>query len=99
MAGKAAAAELLAEDVPVVDVRARQGEPAGRPSAPSQVERTARTEQVRPLQILTVAVEPQVARELIELAVEDQATFEIWVTLAPLEAPEPVLAKETTGEH
>jgi Flp pilus assembly protein CpaB len=86
--GKGAQAELLAEGITVVDVRARQGEPAGRPSAPSEVERTARTEQIKPLQILTVAVDPETAQELVELAVEDQTVFEIWVTLAPLVVPE-----------
>jgi hypothetical protein len=86
---KGAEARLLAEGIPVVDVRARQGEPAGRPSAPSQVERTASPEQVRPLQILTVAVDPETAQQLVELAVEDESAFEIWVTLAPLAAGAP----------
>ena len=86
--GKGAKAEVLAEGITVVDVRAKQGEPAVRPAAPSEVERTARTVQVKPLQILTVAVDPETAQELVELAVEDQATFEIWVTLAPLQVEE-----------
>jgi hypothetical protein len=86
---RGAEARLLAEGIPVVDVRAKQGEPAGRPSALSQVERTASSEQIRPLQILTVAVAPETAQALVELAVEDQGAFEIWVTLAPLEAGEP----------
>jgi Flp pilus assembly protein CpaB len=83
---RGAAAEILAEGIPVVDIRARQGEPAGLPAAPSEMERTAQTSQVRPLQILTVAVAPRTAQRLVELAVEDQAAFEIWVTLAPLHA-------------
>jgi len=93
---RGAEARLLAEGIPVVDVRAKQGEPAGQPSGPSsQVERTASPEQVRPLQILTVAVDPETAQQLVELAVEDQRAFEIWVTLAPLEAGEPrVVAEE-----
>jgi Flp pilus assembly protein CpaB len=82
---RGAVAEVLAEGVPVVDIRARQGEPAGLPAAPSEMERTAQTSQVKPLQILTVAVAPETARKLVELAVDDQTTFEIWVTLAPLQ--------------
>jgi Flp pilus assembly protein CpaB len=82
---RGAESEILAQGIQVVDVRARQGEPAGHSSASSQVERT-KPESAKPLQILTVAVDPETAQELVELAVEDQKAFEIWVTLAPLQS-------------
>ena len=77
-----AQAELLAQGIPVVDVRAKQGEPANRTAAPSQIEQSARPETSKPLQILTVAVDPDTARSLVELAVESE--YEIWVSLSPL---------------
>jgi Flp pilus assembly protein CpaB len=79
-------AELLARGIAVVDVRARQGEPANRTTAPSQIEQGARPEATKPLQILTVAVDPETARELVELAVDGEC--EIWVSLSPLTEPE-----------
>ena len=86
--GKGAEAEVLAEAIPVVDVRAKQGEPANRPAVPSQIEQSARPEPGKPLQILTVAVDHETALSLVELAVEEQGEFEIWVSLAPLVEPE-----------
>ncbi|MBN1137214.1 MAG: hypothetical protein JXM73_11550 [Anaerolineae bacterium] len=85
-----AQAELLAEGIPVVDVRAKQGEPANRTAVPSQIEQPARPEASKPLQILTVAVDPETARSLVELAVDSE--YEIWVSLSPLAIP------ETAGE-
>lgn len=85
LALKGAEAEVLAEGVPVVDVRSRQGEPANQPAGPSEVERSAQPDPQRPLQILTVAVDPLTAKRLVELAVEEQGAYEIWVSLAPLE--------------
>ncbi len=81
-----AQAELLAQGIPVVDVRAKQGEPANRTVASSQIEQSARPETSKPLQILTVAVDPDTARSLVELAVESE--YEIWVSLSPLSIPE-----------
>lgn len=91
--GRGAQAELLAEGIPVVDVRAKQGEPANRAAAPSQIEQSARPESNKPLQILTVAVDHETALSLVELAVEEQGEYEIWVSLAPL------MAAEATGEE
>lgn len=79
-----AEAELLAEAVPVVDVRARQGEAVGQVAVSSQVEQSARPEALKPLQIITVAVDPDTARSLIELAVEEQGEYTLWVTLSPI---------------
>ena len=79
-------AELLAQAIAVVDVRARQGEPANRVTAPSQIEQGARPETTKPLQILTVAVDPETARDLVDLAVDGE--YEIWVSLSPLVEPE-----------
>ena len=83
---KGAEAEVLAEAVPVVDVRSRSGEPAGARTAPSEIERSARPDrqQQRPLQILAVAVDHATAEKLVELAVEEEGDYELWVTLAPL---------------
>ena len=86
--GKGAEAKVLAEGIPVVDVRAKQGEPANRATAPSQIEQSVRPEPGKPLQILTVAVDHETALSLVELAVEEQGEFEIWVSLAPLVEPE-----------
>jgi hypothetical protein len=85
---RGAQAELLAEGIPVVDVRAKQGEPANRPAPASQIEQSARPEPSKPLQILTVAVDHATALSLVELAVEEQGEYEIWVSLAPLVEPE-----------
>jgi len=78
-----ASAELLAEGIMVVDVRARQGEPANRAIVASQAEQSARTETIKPLQIITVAVDPDTARSLIELSVDEQSKYTLWVTLSP----------------
>ena len=64
----------------------RNAGPANRTAAPSQIEQSARPEPSKPLQILTVAVDPETARSLVELAVESE--YEIWVSLAPLVEPE-----------
>jgi len=80
---KEAEAETLAENVPVVDVRASRGEPAGQQVATSRAE-NVRSEMQHPTQIITVAVPPGIAKSLVELAVEDQGDYEIWVSLAPL---------------
>ena len=82
---QAAQAELLAKGIPVVDVRAKQGEPANRAITASQLEQSAQVEAGKPLQILTVAVDPEAARQLVELAVDGE--YEIWVSLAPLAEP------------
>lgn len=80
----AGATKLLATGILVVDIRSRQGETAGSSSLPSQIEQSARpSEQIKPLQILTVAVRPDIARDLVELAASGQ--HEIWVSLTPLE--------------
>jgi hypothetical protein len=91
---KGAEAEVLAEGVAVVDVRAKQGEPANRAAVPSQIEQSARPEASKPLQILTVAVPPDVAIHLVELAVEEQGDYEIWVSLSPLETTADQVAHE-----
>jgi hypothetical protein len=89
-------AELLASAITVVDVRARQGEPANRVTAPSQIEQGAQPETTKPLQILTVAVDPETARELVDLAVDGE--YEIWVSLSPLVEPEAEVEGESDVE-
>jgi len=93
LAARGARAEILARAVPVVDVRAAQGKPI-QPPPPSPSEREgialaaspapAYSSQREPLTIITVAVPPAVAQQIIELLGEQRASFDIWVTLAPL---------------
>jgi len=91
---RGAEVELLAV-APVVDVRSGRGEPVGvGAKAPSQMEREARPRgNERPLQIVTLAVRPEVAEELIRLAVEQEGqSYELWLSLAPLPPTEPTMA-------
>ena len=77
----AAAAEVLAENVTVVDVRSQQGVAVQTNGADPRAGRNG-----PPLQIITVAVSPDRARELVKLVAEGQAQVQLWVTLAPLSA-------------
>lgn len=83
---KGAVAEVLATAIPVVDVRSRDGGPTGAWTDPSEIERSSHPDQQqqRPLQIITVAVPPETAQRIVELAVEEEGDYELWVTLAPL---------------
>ena len=87
MAIKGAEAEVLAEAVPVVDLRSGRGEPSmdyylqGIPGQEGGSENTRR----QPLQVITVAVPPDVAKKLVELAVEERGDYALWVTLAPIQ--------------
>ena len=98
LALKGAAVELLASEVPVVDVRSSGGEKAGKVvvSTGGGGVIGGGEEQVKmvPLKILTVAVEPAVAMELLRLQGETSKVdgYEFWVTLAPLIAPTPTPA-------
>jgi len=86
MAIKGAEAEVLAEAVPVVDLRSGRGEPSmdyylqGIPGRDDIGESARR----QPLQVITVAVPPDTAKKIIELAVEERGDYALWVTLAPL---------------
>jgi len=85
MAIKGAEAEVLAEAVPVVDLRSGRGEPSMdyyQQSTPGQEEENVRRQ---PLQVITVAVPPDTAKKIIELAVEERGDYALWVTLAPLQ--------------
>jgi len=87
MAIKGAEAEVLAEAVPVVDLRSDRGEPSmdyylqGIPGRDDAGESARR----QPLQVITVAVPPDTAKKIIELAVEERGDYALWVTLAPLQ--------------
>ena len=96
LALKGAAVELLASEVPVVDVRSSEGQKAGKVvvSTGGGGIVGGGGEQVKtvPLKILTVAVEPAVAMEILRLVGETKgakATYELRVTLAPLISPTP----------
>lgn len=90
-----AGVELLVPNAPVVDVRSSQGSPMAPPprvqSSASEVtnyqtaDTASATNQPRPLTILTVAVPPDTAKDIIRLAGESGITarFLMWVSLAP----------------
>lgn len=90
LARRLAEVQLLAASVPVVDVRSGSGEPVSAAPPPSRMEQSAAAASPsggnRPLQIVTLAVPPRVAEDLIRLAVEVQKTgeYELWLTLAPV---------------
>ena len=87
MAIKGAEAEVLAEAVPVVDLRSARGEPSmdyylqGIPGRDDTGESARR----QPLQVITVAVPSDTAKKIIELAVEERGDYALWVTLAPIQ--------------
>ncbi len=95
LAAPGAGIEALESDVLVVDVRSTQGSPIVPP--PKVQSRTAEVTTYeaaetnssntnRPLTILTVAVPPDVAKDILRLAGESQITsrYVLWVSLAPL---------------
>jgi len=104
LAEKGAAVELLAEDVPVVDVRAGRGEPAGEVVTtqggvlPGGGKTEAKTV---PIAILTVAVPPETAKEIMCLQGEMKVGYYLWVTFGPMTKPTstpsplPVPARQT----
>jgi hypothetical protein len=95
LAAQGAGIELLEADVLVVDVRSTQGSPIVAPpkvqSKTSEVTTYETTETSssstnRPLTILTVAVAPDIAKDILRLAGESNITsrYLLWVSLAPL---------------
>ncbi len=86
-----ATATLIVANAPVVDVRSASGAAVARqPQAvPGKVDSgasaPASSSATAALQILTVGVPPDTARDILALvAEEDQADFVLWVTLSPL---------------
>jgi Flp pilus assembly protein CpaB len=85
-----ATATLIVANAPVVDVRASSGAAVARqPQAvPGKVDggsSSSSSSSSTALQILTVGVPPDVARDILALvAEEDQSGFVLWVTLSPL---------------
>jgi len=95
LAASGAGIELLEADVLVVDVRSTQGSPMVSPpkvqSKTSEVTtyetaETSSSSTNRPLTILTVAVAPDVAKDILRLVGESQiaSRYLLWVSLAPL---------------
>jgi len=87
--------EVLASYVHVVDVRGGRGEPVralgttGDPATAttndtSRTSSSGQTQQQVPLQIVTVAVPPEVAGKIVGLAAEQKAGVQLWVSLAPV---------------
>jgi hypothetical protein len=92
-------ATLLVEAATVVDVRAQSGQAVARsPQAlPGYVEGDGqRRSSSGSLQIVTVAVDPSVAQDILTLVAEEQAGAELWVSLSPL-VPQPAKASTQTG--
>ena len=93
LSSKGAEAQLLASAVLVVDARNGQGDlPTG--AVPGQ---DARARSAPPT-IISVAVPPEVAQNIIALVGETRGPYDLWVTLAPLsgEMP-PGVASRTEG--
>jgi hypothetical protein len=95
LAAPGAGIEVLEQDVLVVDVRSTQGSPIVSPpkvqSKTSEVTTyetadTSSSSTNRPLTILTVAVAPDVAKDILRLAGESQiaSRYLFWVSLAPI---------------
>ncbi|CAG0990696.1 hypothetical protein GPROT1_02985 [Gammaproteobacteria bacterium] len=101
LAAQGAGIEVLESDVLVVDVRSTQGSPmVTPPKVQSQGDLRSKTSEVttyettdtgssntnRPLTILTVAVAPDVAKDVLRLAGESQVAsrYLLWVSLAPI---------------
>ena len=95
LAAQGAGIEVLEQDVLVVDVRSTQGSPIVSPpkvqSKTSEVTTyetadTSSSSTNRPLTILTVAVAPDVAKDILRLAGESQiaSRYLFWVSLAPI---------------
>ena len=95
LAAPGAGIEVLEQDVLVVDVRSTQGSPIVSPpkvqSKTSEVTTyetadTSSSSTNRPLTILTVAVAPDVAKDILRLAGESQiaSRYLFWVSLSPI---------------
>lgn len=95
LAAPGAGIELLQSDVLVVDVRSTQGSPITSPpkvqSSSSDATSFGATETSssstnRPLTILTVAVPPDVAKDILRMAGEAHlaSRYLLWVTLSPI---------------
>lgn len=95
LASQGAGIEVLESDVLVVDVRSTQGSPMVSPpkvqSKTSEVTtyetaETSSSNTNRPLTIITVAVAPDVAKDILRLAGESQVAsrYLLWLSLAPI---------------
>jgi len=96
LAAPGAGIEILESDVLVVDVRSTQGSPmvsSPKPSSNTASEvttysnsDTGASNTNRPLTILTVAVAPDIAKDILRLAGESHITsrYLLWVSLAPM---------------
>lgn len=83
LATKGAESKLLTSGVRVVDVRTAQGEaPEANGTTQDGRGRSA------PPTIITVAVPSETARAIIALAGETRGSYDLWVTLAPLDGQE-----------
>ena len=95
LAAPGAGIEILQSDVLVVDVRSTQGSPMVSPPKVQsktgemttyETAETSSSAANRPLTILTVAVPPDVAKDILRLAGESHiaSRYLLWVSLAPI---------------
>ncbi len=95
LAAPGAGIEMLESDVLVVDVRSTQGSPIVLPPKPQsstsdvttyQTADTSSSSANRPLTILTVAVAPDIAKDILRLAGESHiaSRYLLWISLAPI---------------
>jgi len=89
---------LLAENVPVVDVREKSGGPATQDTSPTsgttaagnRPQAQSSSSQRVPIQIVTLAVRHDVAQDIVRLMGESGAAVKFWLTLAPVVPARPV---------
>ena len=93
-----AAVELLTS-APVVDVRSGRGGDVDQHTAPSNMEEDAQTNRGSALEIVTLAVPPEITSDLIRLAVEQHTNYELWLSLAPAGPDTAVVSSAQRGSQ
>jgi Flp pilus assembly protein CpaB len=93
-----AAVELLTS-APVVDVRSGRGGDVEQRTAPSDMEEDAQTNRGSALEIVTLAVSPEITGDLIRLAVEQHTNYELWLSLAPADRGSTAVSSAESGSQ
>jgi len=93
-----AAVELLTS-APVVDVRSGRGGDVEQRTAPSDMEEDAQTNRGSALEIVTLAVSPEITSDLIRLAVEQHTNYELWLSLAPADRGSTAVSSAESGSQ
>lgn len=85
LATSPAAVDILATNITVVDIRTTGGatlNPPPKTTKDGQPQQQQQTQE-RPLTILTVAVAPEIARDIVRLMGELKDTYTLWLSLTP----------------